>query len=114
MRGSEYTVCMYSKVKRLRVRGARRSDRDIQSDPGEVGRLTSLTAGSVRELKLHAAGDDSQRKPVIPILYEPVFKSINGNRMLFAGLERQGDQADPGAPLCMQEWAIEVMVEPPI
>jgi hypothetical protein len=109
-----YAVWMYSKVKRLRVRGARRSDRDIQSDPGEVGHLSSLTAGGVRELKLHPPGDDSQRKPMLPILYDPVFKSMSGNRMLFAGLERQGDQADSAAPLCLQEWAIEVTAAPPI
>lgn len=105
---------MYSKVKRLRERGARRSDQDIQSDPGVVGHLTSLTAEGMRQLKVHSAGDDSQRTPVIPILFDPVFKSINGNRMLFAGLERQGDQANPAAPLHLQEWAIEVLAAPPV
>lgn len=37
-----------------------------------------------------------------------------GNRQLFSGLERQGDQADPNAPLFVQEWAVEVLAEPPL
>lgn len=105
---------MYSKVKRLRVRGARRSDREINSDPGSVGHVTMVTVGNVKEMKLHAAGDDARRTPVIPLLYEPIIQAMHGARMLLSGMERQGDQADPAAPLFMQEWAIEVMVEPPV
>jgi hypothetical protein len=104
---------MYSKVKRLRRGGARRSDRDIQADPGTVGHVTLATVGTNREMKVHAAGDDSQRLPAIPLLYNPQLLAMHGNRQLFAGLERQGDQNDPSAPLFMQEWAIEVLVDPP-
>ena len=100
---------MYSKVKRLRQRGARRSDREIGSDPGTVGHITMATIGTIKEMKLHAAGDDSRRAPLIPLLYEPTIQAMHGARMLVSGLERQGDQADPAAPLFMQEWAIEVM-----
>ncbi|MEJ7804942.1 MAG: hypothetical protein WKG03_03345 [Telluria sp.] len=101
---------MYSKVKRLRARGARRSDREIGSDPGVVGHVTMATIGHTKEMKLHAAGDDSRRAPIIPLLYEPTIQAMHGARMLVSGLERQGDQADPAAPLFMQEWAIEVML----
>ena len=104
---------MYSKVKRLRVRGARRSDREIASDPGIVGHITIVTIGTIKEMKLHAAGDDSRRAPVIPLLYEPALQAMHGARMLVSGLERQGNQADPTAPLFAQEWAIEVMAAPP-
>lgn len=104
---------MYCKVKRLRSRGARRADREIGSDPGMVGHVTMATVGAIKEMKLHAAGDDSWRAAAIPILYEPVIQAMHGARMLISGLERQGDQAGPAAPLHMQEWAIEVMVEPP-
>lgn len=108
-----YTVCMYSKVKRLRRGGARRSDRDIQADPGKVGHVTMATVGINREMKLHAAGDDSQRLPIIPLLLNPIITAMVGNRQLFSGLERQGDQADAHAPLFVQEWAIEILTEPP-
>ena len=39
---------------------------------------------------------------------------MHGARMLISRLERKGNQADTAAPLFMQEWAIEVMVEPPV
>lgn len=104
---------MYSKVKRLRRGGARRSDRDIQSDPGTVGHVSMATVGINREIKLHAAGDDSQRLPVIPLLLNPVITAMVGNRQLFSGVERQGDQADPHAALFVQEWAVEILAEPP-
>ena len=104
-----YTVWMYSKVKRLRVRGARRSDHEIAADPGTVGHITTLTVGSVLEMKIHAAGDDSRRVPMIPSLFNPELHAMLGPRMLVAGLERQGDQSDAGGATYMQEWAIEVM-----
>lgn len=104
---------MYSKIKRLRVRGARRSDREVTADPGVVGHLTMAIVGPVRQLKVHGAGDDSQRTPAIPILFDPTIIAMGANRMLFAGLERQGDQADPNAQVCLQEWAVEIMTAPP-
>ena len=104
---------MYSKVKRLRVRGARRSDREISADPGAVGHITMLTVGATVEMKLHAAGDDARRAPILPLLINPAIQSMHGARMLFAGFERQGDQSDAGAPTFMQEWAVEVMQPAP-
>lgn len=105
---------MYSKVKRLRRGGARKSGHDIQADAGMVGHITMATVGTMREMKLHAAGDDSRRAPAIPILYSPQIVTMHGNRLLFSGLERQGNQDDPEAPLFWQEWAIEVLAEPPV
>lgn len=104
---------MYSKVKSLRTRGARKADRDIQSDTGTVGHLTMVTVGATRELKLHAAGDDAQANAAIPILFDAIMVSMHGARMLFSGFERQGDQNDSKAVTFMQEWAVEVMAEQP-
>lgn len=102
---------MYSKIKRLRVRGARLGDREIQADYGTVGHLTMSMVGGARELKLHALGDDAQANAVIPVLMDATLVSMHGARMLFTGYERQG--ADPKGVTYMQEWAVEVMVEQP-
>lgn len=108
-----YTVRMYSKVKQLRQRGTRRSDREIGSDAGTVGHLTLIRCNGHYELKLHAAGDDSRQVPMLPVLFDAAIVSMHGARMLFCGFERQGDQADRKVPTAMQEWAVEVMAEPP-
>lgn len=71
-----------------------------------------VTVGAVRELKLHAAGDDAQANATIPVLFNATLISMHGARMLFSGLERQGPQNDPKALTYMQEWAVEVMVQP--
>jgi hypothetical protein len=104
---------MYSKVKLLRQRGARRPDRDIASDLGAVGHLTLSSVGAMCELKLHGPEDDSQRNPLIPVLLDATLITMHGARMLFRGFERQGAQDDPAGPACLQEWAVEVMVDQP-
>ena len=104
---------MYSKVKRLRRGGARLADREIQSDHGTVGHLTMVSVGGVRELKMHAAGDDAQANAAIPILFDAILVSMHGARMLFVGLERRGSQGDAKGVTYMQEWAVEVMVDQP-
>lgn len=72
-----------------------------------------LTVATIREMKLHGAGDDSQRKPIIPSLLNPVIVTMGANRMLFSGWERQGAQDDPNGPTFMQEWVVEVNAAPP-
>ncbi len=71
------------------------------------------TVSATREMKLHAAGDDSRRTPMLPLLYEPTLQAMHGKRMLLSGLERQGNQDDPAAPLHMQEWTVQIMADPP-
>lgn len=105
---------MYSIVKRLRIRGVRRSLRDIQADDGTLGHLTMVTVGPRRELKLHGSGDDAQQNPTIPILFDAVLISMHGQRMMVMGFERQGDQGDPLAPTTMQEWSVQFFAEPPV
>ena len=60
---------------------------------------------------MHAAGDDSRHAPIIPLLFDPLILAMHGKRMLFSGLQRQGNQEDPTAPMFMQEWSVEVMQE---
>lgn len=52
-----------------------------------------LEHASTRQLKMCGAGADSQRAPVIPIPFDPAIMVMGANRMLFSGLEWQGDQA---------------------
>ncbi|MCY0910821.1 hypothetical protein [Massilia antarctica] len=104
---------MYSKVKILRVRGTRRSDREIYADPGVVGHLAMCQVASWLEIKLFAPGTDARPEPIIPVLFDPVLVAMHGNKMLFRGLERQGDQRDANSATVMQEWSVQVMVEQP-
>jgi hypothetical protein len=98
---------MHSKVKLLRQRGARLSDRDIASDPGTVGHLTLVTVGGACELKLFGPEDHSQHRPILPILSDAMLITMHGARMLFRGCD------DPASPDMLQEWAVEVMVDQP-
>lgn len=93
---------MYCKVKVLRHRGARRHQHDIAADAGSDGDLTLARVGAAIELKL-AAADDSQQKPILPILYEAQLVTMQGNKMLFTGLQR-----DNGAGY-EQEWSVMVL-----
>jgi hypothetical protein len=61
--------------------------------------------GTSQELKL-AAADDSQQKPLIPILYDARLVTMHGNKMLFRGLDRSG--ADDAAQY-LQEWSVMVL-----
>jgi hypothetical protein len=99
---------MYSKIKQLRHRGVRRSDRDISADFGVEGYLTLALCGGMYELKLHAH-DDTRQEPIVPILYDAKLISMHGNKMLFQGLERHGDEK---GPQFAQAWSVMVMVEP--
>jgi hypothetical protein len=85
-------------VTRLRERGKRRHDHDIQADQGVTGDLSLATVGSVKELKL-ADLNDQQLKPVIPVLYEAQLVNLHGNSMLYRGFEKGHDGAG-----YVQEW----------
>lgn len=104
---------MYSKVKLLRQRGARRRDQEIGADLGTAGHLTLASMGGIYQLQLYAQGDDSHQTPLVPVLFDAKIISMHGARMMFRGFERAGDQVDPGAQSFMQEWAVEVMADQP-
>ena len=100
--GLRYTVRMY-RVKQLRRNGARRSDHQIQSEPGIDGQLTMASVGGIYELKLHVANDGSSRDPLIPVLLDARLISMHGDKMLFRGLERCGGTE---STTFLQEWSV--------
>ncbi len=75
--------------------------------------MTICQVGTVIVAKLHAAGDDARKAAMFPELWRAKVVAMHADRMLFQGYERQGNQADPGAPLIKQEWAVQVMEAPP-
>jgi hypothetical protein len=96
---------MLVKVKILRNRGVRRSDREIGADAGVDGQLTLYQSGGQCELKL--SGDDGSRKePIIPVLFDAKLVTMHGDKMLFQGLDRQGQVADAQY---FQEWSVMVL-----
>lgn len=95
---------MYSIVKRLRVRGARKHDREIQADSGIAGELTLSICGGGPEAKL-ARHDDSRQEPIIAVLNNAQLVTMHGDKMLFKGYER----GDSGAEY-VQEWSVMVRV----
>ena len=103
---------MYSIVKCLRQNGIRRPDREIQADEGTVGHLSLVNCGAHYELKLHGAGDDAVKAPIVPILYNAVAVTMMGNRMLWSGDERESP--DPRGRTVKQEWSVMLAVEAPV
>lgn len=49
----------------------------------------------------------------VPELWRAKAVAMNADKMLFQGLERVGNQSHPEAPTMRQEWAVQVMAEPP-
>jgi hypothetical protein len=97
---------MYGKVKRLRERGRRLSNREIAQAPYVEGALTLFGLQNTFVLEVKAA--NSQVGPsLFPTLYETRLISMHGGGMLFKGEERP--QGEDG-PAYVQEWS--VMVEP--
>jgi hypothetical protein len=94
---------MYATITRLRERGKRRSDHDIQSDQGTTGDLTLASVSGVIQLNL-AARNDQQMKPIVPILYQAELITMHGNSMLFRGYEKGADGAG-----YVQEWRAVVL-----
>lgn len=97
---------MYGKVKRLRERGTRLSDRDIASSAHVEGEVTLASLGPV--LVAQVRDPNSQvGTGLLPQLYEARLTTMHGNKMLFKGEDRP--QGDTG-PAYVQEWA--VVIEP--
>lgn len=96
---------MLVKVKILRNHGVRRSDREITADACVDGQLSLYQSGGQCELKL--SGDDGSRhEPIIPVLFGAKLATVHGDKMLFHGLERQGEAADAQY---FQEWSMMVL-----
>lgn len=93
---------MYSIVKRLRNRGLRKHDREIQSDQGTAGDLTLAMCGTGPELKL-SSDDGSRQEPIIPVLGDAKLITMHGDKMLFKGIER-----GEGGAEYVQEWSVRI------
>ena len=93
---------MQGKVKRLRERGKRLSDREISQATFAEGavRVYGLGAGIVATVTDPASqvGD-----PLLPILYEAKLTTMTDGGMLLKGEERP--QGDAG-PAYVQEWSV--------
>jgi hypothetical protein len=95
---------MYATITRLRERGKRRSDHDIQNDPGTTGDMRLAAVAGILELSLAAIEDEQQRKPIIQSLYDAKLVTMHGNGMLFRGYEKGTDDAG-----YVQEWRAVVL-----
>lgn len=99
-----YTPAMYGKVKRLRERGKRLSDRDIANAPFVEGELSLFSMGgafvlSVRDPNSQTAGS------LYPELHDARLVGMQRGKMAFKGEERpQGEEG----PAFVQEWSVLV------
>lgn len=93
---------MHGKVKRLRERGVRLSDREIESACHVVGDVTLFGMGASYVLAVkdpnNQVGDS-----LFPELHHVRLVTMQGNKMLFRGEERP--QGESG-PAYVQEWAV--------
>lgn len=95
---------MYGKVKRLRERGTRLSDRDIASSAHVEGEITLAGLGTV--LVAQVRDPNAQvGTGLLPQLYEARLITMHGNKMLLKGEERPQGEAGPAI---VQEWAVVV------
>lgn len=101
---SIFNTSMYGKVKRLRDRGRRLSNREINQMPAVEGALTLAAVRSTYVLQVRR--HDSQVGPgLLPELYEARLVAMHTGGMLFRGEERP--QGDDG-PAFVQEWSVMV------
>jgi hypothetical protein len=100
---------MNSIVKVLRMRGHRRSDREISADAGLEGNLIACRVGGVHQMDLVDPASGSALARLVPSLHEPQIVAMQGTRMLVRGFDRSSD--DPHADEYRQEWSIEVMAK---
>jgi len=93
---------MYGKVKRLRERGKRLSDREIGAAPAVEGSLTLAMVGATLVLEVKPA-NTQVGTPLLPSLYEARLTTMHNGGMLFKGEERP--QGNDG-PAYVQEWSV--------
>jgi hypothetical protein len=97
---------MYGKVKRLRERGRRLSNREISQISAVEGELTLAAVRSTYVLEVRPR-NSQVGGGLLPALYEARLVAMHTGGMLFRGEERP--QGDDG-PAFVQEWS--VMIEP--
>lgn len=94
---------MRVKVKLIRQRGDRRSDREISADEGVDGYLVMHTVAGVPEMTLHNGSGRMER--LIPDLYFVKVVAIGHEKMMFEGFEQAGEQGS----WYMQTWSVMVL-----
>ncbi|PIL46097.1 hypothetical protein CR105_03120 [Massilia eurypsychrophila] len=104
---------MYSHIKRLRVRGERRPDREISADPGAVGNLTVFRQGAEIVAAFHAGGGTGQPGELLPALFRARLVTMHGQGMLFQGWERPLGHDQKDTESNKQEWSVRLMAAPP-
>ncbi|MDB5937458.1 MAG: hypothetical protein JWQ01_4802 [Massilia sp.] len=95
---------MRAQIKFLRSHGIRKPDRVIIAEPTIDGELTLALCGNSYDLKL-SAPDDSQLKPLVPVLSDARLISMHGDKMLFSGTE----QPSAEGPQYGQQWSVRVV-----
>ena len=97
---------MRCRVYLLRRRGRRLPWREVSNGASFEGDLSthylSLEHARYFVATLIAAGD-ALRRPLLPVLYEPVLTGIGHGRLLLRGFERIDESA------VVQEWRCEVL-----
>jgi hypothetical protein len=93
---------MYGKVKRLRQRGQRLSDRDIANAPFVEGELSLFSMGGVFVLSVRDPNSQTAAS-LYPELHEARLVGMQRGKMAFKGEERP--QGDDG-PAFVQEWSV--------
>ena len=97
---------MLTLVKRLRIEGRRRSQREINTDPGAIGELRQhkarTAANGLEYTVLRLASGGAKLLDIIPPLYEPTLLGASSAHFSLRGFERVGEGA--AAFTVLQEW----------
>ena len=94
---------MYGKVKQLRQRGKRMSDREIAAAPFVEGDIVVHGVGGVTVAEVKQP--NTQVGDPLLVLYEARLTTMHGAGMLFKGEERP--QGNDG-PAYVQEWSVRL------
>lgn len=100
---------MYSKITQFRQRGVRRSDRDINNDPGTFGAVMLVGSGLHTRMEVREWGNTGTEGVLLPALWDARCITWHAGMMLWQGFQHasRGDQL--GSPVYFQEWRIEVV-----
>lgn len=94
---------MYGKVKQLRERGKRKSDREIGAAPFVEGEVVVHAIGGTIVAEVKQPG--SQVAAPLLVLYDARLTTMHSGGMLFKGEERP--QGNDG-PAYVQEWSVRI------
>jgi hypothetical protein len=96
---------MKVQVKAIRQRGIRLSDYDISALKPIEGVVTVYGLGPSIQLSVFDP-NNQQQIPLLPSLYDARLVTMQGDKMLFAGIQRT---ADPREAQYLQEWSVLIL-----